>query len=202
MKRILVLCMLMVLLIAGCGSDEQPKTASRNNPSPGETLSAGHEENRGASDQTAVNSGGVEVTIRPEHPVAVDCLEANVMGLRDKVFVWAVNGHNVQQSMSSRYCLEGAVRDDVVTVTVGDTASGGSASVTIGNSLPRVLDTSLKFVAEGGNYFVEITPEVEDADDDYVTLSYQWLINDQVNEAYTENRLPSERLSEGRPVSE
>jgi hypothetical protein len=89
------------------------------------------------------------VTVRPETPASGDCLETTVKGLSGSTFIWEVNGTNVQQNENSRYCLEDTSRDDVVNVTVGDAASGGTASITVSKSLPRILYTAFEFVAEG-----------------------------------------------------
>jgi hypothetical protein len=181
-------------LLAGCGQEENQKVTTRNETDTMQKVAANQSEKPAAKGLNATSSGSLEVIIKPENPVADDCLEASVkQGLSDKTLIWAVNGIEVQQESSNRYCLEeGVRRGDVVSVSVTNSTSSGNASVTLGNSLPRVLDTTLEFIAEGGDYSLEITPHVADADEDYVELSYQWLINGQINEAYTENRLPSD----------
>ncbi len=197
MKHLLALCVILAFLLSGCGEEKKEQVSAPKGPDPvKQTPSVSVESQLEGNLQTA-SYGGVKLTIKPENPVAADCLEASVKGLSDTTFVWEVNGINVQQDKNNRYCLEGSGRDDVVTVRVGDTARGATASVTVGNSLPRVLDTTLEFVADGGAYVIEITPQTEDADADYVALSYQWLINGQVNEEYTENRLPSNAYQAG-----
>jgi hypothetical protein len=193
MKRLLALAVVLTFTIAGCGEDEKPQTSTRpQTASHKKSVSSKNKEKQPGGNISVESYGGIKVMITPENPVAADCLTATVKGkLADKTFIWEVNGANVQQNEDNRYCLEGAGRDDVVSVTVGDAVAGGTASVTLGNSLPRVLDTKLEFVAEGEAYVIEITPQTEDADADYVTLSYQWLINGQGNEEHTESRLPS-----------
>ena len=201
MKRMLALCVTLVFVIIGCGEKEQQAPAVGNGADPVKRVSAvsAEQPSAGSSLKTA-SQGGVQVVIKPPNPSAGDCLEAIVKGLPDATFVWELNGGNVQEDKNNRYCPEDASRDDVVTVSVGSAAKGGSASVTFGNALPRILDTSFAFVPEDGAYVIEVTPQTEDADADYVTLSYQWLINGQVNEEFTENRLPANAYQTGDKI--
>ena len=192
MNYLLAISVLLIsLTFAGCGEDQPAKIVSPDSSARGTTSSANANDQNPPRTQSIESSGGVVVTITPVNPIAGDCLLASVKGLSEGVFTWEVNGLNVQQNKSNRYCLEEVRRDDVVTVSVEDAAKGGNASVTVGNSLPRVLDSRLAFVEDNGEYFVEITPQIEDADGDYVELVYQWLINGQVNDTYTDNRMPS-----------
>jgi len=205
MKRILALAVMLTLVITGCGEDEKPQTAISKDSTSARSVSSRNKqknkEKQSAGNISVESHGGVKVMITPENPIAADCLIATVKGkLADKTFTWEVNGANVQQNEDNRYCLQDAVRDDVVSVTVGTAVAGGTASVMLGNSLPRVLDTRLEFVVEEGAYVIEITPQTEDADADDVALSYQWLINGQVNEEYTENRLPAGAYQTGDDI--
>ena len=202
MKRMLALCVMLTFLLAGCGEDKQPSSSNSKKADSVTQIAADQTEKPAANGLKAANSKSLEVTIKPENPVAGDCLEVSVkQGLADKTVIWAVNGIEVQEESSNRYCLEeGVRRGDVVSVSVTNATSSGTASVTLGNSLPRVLDTSLELVAEGEDSYLEIIPQVADADEDYVELSYQWLINGQINEDYTENRLPSDAYRQGDNV--
>ena len=201
MKQLPALCVTLVLVITGCGEEEKQTTATRKGAEPVRQVQAvGAEQSAPSSSLVTASQGGVQVTLKPANPAAGDCLEASVKGLTDATFVWELNGSNVQQDENNRYCLEYARRDDVVTVSVGDGARGASASVTLGNTLPRIQDTFFEFVAEGGGYEIEVTPQIEDADGDYVTLSYQWLINGQVSVGYTGNRLPTSAYQTGDKI--
>lgn len=145
-----------------------------------------------ASDQPASGHGGVTLSLTPQDPVAGDCLTAHVQGPpSDRIFLWAVNGIEVRKDKNDRYCLEDVRRDDVVSVSVKTTAAGESASVKVRNSPPQVLDTRIELVGTVAEPYIEVTPEAQDADEDYVSFEFQWLINGVANGNYTENRLPS-----------
>lgn len=191
MKRIVASCLFLALFVGGCGEEKITlKTADSVREEKGSAPAESNALQRPGA-LPRVGQGEVQVSIKPENPVATDCLEAIFQGkLTDKTFVWAVNGVVVQQSNSSRYCLEGVRRDDSVSVTTEGPLGRDTDTVTVGNSPPRILDTVLSFTPVDGGLSLEITPEVEDLDGDHVELSYQWIINNQPNESYTENRLP------------
>jgi hypothetical protein len=201
MKLLLTCCVMLVFVLVGCGEEESTKTSTYNDLDWDKLVSAERKGRKPGSDPPAASYGGIKVTIKPQNPIVGDCLEASIKGrLSDRTFVWEVNGITVQQDGNNRYCLKDAYRGDVVSVSVGDAVAGGLTSVKVGNSPPRVLDTTIGLISEGGEAYLEITPEVEDLDDDYVMLTYQWLINGEPNEEFTEHRLPDEAYQQGDKV--
>jgi hypothetical protein len=200
MKLMLTLCVMLTFMVAGCGEEKNPEKMNTKELTHEKQASVDRDEKEIVSEQTTASSDDVKVTIKPHNPVVGDCLEARYQGKRSgKTFAWEVDGI-VQTDESTRYCLEDAQRDAIVSVTISDGNSSGTVYVTVGNSPPRIVDTSINLIVDGGEASLEITPTVEDADGDFVSLEYQWLINGVVNEQHTGNRLPSEAYKQDDTV--
>jgi hypothetical protein len=141
------------------------------------------------------------VRIIPENATAVDCLQAVVQGLPGRsAVIWTINGETVSTGTDAQLCNAGYKRDDVVTVTVGTSDSGAQASVSIVNSLPRVVDISSTPAEIFAGADVSVTPVAEDADGDEVDFTYQWLINGEAVPVLTESTLPGNRFSKGDTI--
>ncbi len=114
---------------------------------------------------------------------------------------WSVNGKTVSTGTETRFCSENYVRDDRVTVTVGTSDVGGSTTVSIGNSLPRMVDISStpEEIFPGGNE-VTVTPVAEDDDGDDVDFTYQWLVNGEPDPQLTDATLPAGSFTKGDSI--
>ena len=199
MKRLLAISTILIcLVVAGCDEDGPQKKIENNDANRSETAPADANEKTNINGTPTGRNEGVDVTIKPQAPIASDCLEAGAKGLKsNEIFEWKVNDITVQKGTSNRYCLENSRRGDVISVSVVSPGSGGTASVEVANSPPRVIDSRIELINDGEESYVKISPEVEDADEDYVAFEFKWLINNVVIEDYTDNRLPAKAYHQG-----
>ncbi|MDG5467732.1 Ig domain-containing protein [Deltaproteobacteria bacterium IMCC39524] len=138
------------------------------------------------------------MSIIPANPTASDCLRVVIQGSPGRSAVaWSVNGSIVSTGSDTGICPEHYRRDDIVTVEVGTKDQGAKASVTIGNSPPRIVDISSSPDEIFAGTDIHVEPIAEDADDDDVTFSFQWLINGEENPNYTEATLPGNAFIKG-----
>ena len=184
LKR-LISFLLITVLLSACGDDTPEESTPAEKPKAKQTAQATKKYNEVKS------AGVVSVSIIPENPSKSDCLRVVILGTPGRsAVVWSVNGSIVSSGTNTGMCLEHYRRDDTVTVEVGTKDQGAKASVTIGNSAPRVVDISSSPEEIFAGTDVHVEPVAEDADDDDVTFNYQWLINGEENPNYTEATLP------------
>jgi len=199
-SRIVLIGFLCVILSA-CGEDA-PEQLSPTPP----TNSASQTDNPNESQQpvaksTNSGSGGVSVTILPENPTAKGCLRAIIHGVPgSSLVVWSVNGKALHSTKGTQLCSENYARNDQVTVTVGTSDVGASSSVTIGNSLPRIVDISSSPEEIFTGDEVTVTPVAEDDDGDDVDFTYQWLINGEPILQFTDATLPAGAFTKGDSI--
>lgn len=149
----------------------------------------------------ATGSGNVSVQIIPDRPTAADCLRAVIKGVPGRIgLVWAVNGETVSSGTDAQLCNAGYKRDDLVTVTVGTNDMGAQSSVTIVNSLPRVVDISSTPDEIFAGTDITVIPVAEDADGDSVDFTYQWLINGEADPVLTQATIPGDKFTKGDTV--
>jgi hypothetical protein len=103
----------------------------------------------------------------------------------------------VASGTDTQLCSKNYVRGDKVTVNVGTSDVGASAAVTIGNSLPRIVDVSSTPEEIFSGNEVTVTPVAEDDDGDDVDFSYQWLINGEPDPQFTDATLPAGAFAKG-----
>mgnify|MGYP001058423046 CR=1 FL=1 len=175
----------LLVLLAACG--EKPSAPSSTAPSPPASTSA-------------VASARVFVSLLPQNPAAIDCLQVMIKGQPGSGRIaWSVNGQPVVADEPGKLC--GVYkRGDQVTVTVGTADVGGTASVTIANTPPKVVGISATPKDWRSGLKVEVTPVAEDADGDSVEFRYQWLINDEADPLLTDSVLPADRNRRGDRV--
>lgn len=189
---------ILVCILFGCSQDESPPlTASKSSPSQQPNQSADNNPQRIST--AAVRNTGGEMTISPQNPVSGDCLVVSTG--EEGFFTWTLNGMTVQDGASNRYCLEDGRRDDLVVVTLQSASGENSVDVTLGNSLPEILDTQIEYIQNRYESYLEITPRVKDADEDPVQFRYQWFVNNQVNPDYDGNRLYSDGFKAGDVIN-
>lgn len=191
LKRLTFLLAITALLSA-CSDDTPGETNPAVKPEAKQTAQARQ------NSIEVKSAGGVSVSIIPEKPTASDCLRAVIQGTPGRsAVVWSVNGSIVSSGTDTIICSEHYRRDDTITVEFGTTDKGAKASVTIGNSPPRVVDISSSpdEIFAGTDVYVE--PVAEDVDGDDMTFAYQWLINGQENPNYVEATLPGNAFSKG-----
>jgi hypothetical protein len=91
-------------------------------------------------------------------------------------------------------CKDFFKRGDRVPVTTSD---GGSDTVTIANSPPKVTEVSTVPDNWQGGTAIEVTPLAEDADGDEVEFQYKWVINGVEDPLLNEAVLPAGRSRRG-----
>jgi hypothetical protein len=141
------------------------------------------------------------VKILPENPTSTGCLHAVIQGNPGRSAVtWQVNSEVVATGTDTQLCSDSYQRDDTVTVEVGTIDKGAQASVSIGNSLPRVVDISSTPEEIFAGSDISVSPVAEDADGDDVSFTYQWLINGEADPLLTEATLPGGSFTKGDTV--
>lgn len=147
----------------------------------------------------ALPLAGPSVTILPRQPVSGDCLSAFVDGqAADRGVRWSLDGFAAPAGEGGRLCIPDGSRGQTVKAVFTDAESReGSATVMVGNALPRIGSVSLQVVVVGTENFLDCTPEVREADGDPVTLSYTWLVDGQALPELSAARLPLAGIAAG-----
>jgi hypothetical protein len=134
------------------------------------------------------------VVIQPAQPTSSDCLRVIIQGQPVQAsYQWDVNGQRVMAGKPGELCGDSFKRGDTVAVHV----DGAAATVSIGNSPPKVTGISATPKQLYAGLDVEVFPVAEDRDGDEVEFRYQWLINDQPDPMQTEARLPGSSFVKG-----
>lgn len=192
--------MILMIILTGCSENSLQQSSDRG-PDGEKREQFIDKHLKPHSEITVAGPDSVTVTLQPQQPRAGDCLFADVKGKpANRALVWMVNGINVQEDQSNRYCLEDVRRDDIVTVTVGDGTAAATASVTVANSPPQIIDSRIELIVEDAQSYFEVTPEIVDADEDDISLEYQWLINGVQYADYSGSRLPAFASRQGDEV--
>lgn len=159
------------------------------------------------ANQVAVNSvaaspktdGRLLVSIIPDQPTADGCLKALVSESPQVSYQWEINGREVEGQTLNVLC-EGLRRDDLVKVTVKAGKLTGSASVTLGNSPPRITEVSINTDALLSHTDLVVKAEVIDVDGDWVNLRFQWYVNELTDPTLSESTLPANRYARGDKI--
>jgi hypothetical protein len=192
------LLVLSALFLNACGDEaqEQPTTklVSQNEAESGAVqIPPAKPSNSGA--------GGVTVKILPEDPISTGCIQAVIQGTPGRsAVIWKVNDVIVSTGTDTQLCSDNYKRDDTVTVIVGTNEQGDQSSVSIGNSLPRVVDISSTPVEIFAGVDITVVPVAEDADGDSVDFTYQWLINGDADTVLTQATIPGNKFSKGDTI--
>jgi hypothetical protein len=196
----MILLFVCSIVLSACGEDTPVQPPATPNP---QAASANEPIATTSNPQTksvSQSSGGVTVKILPENPTSTGCLRAVIQGVPGRsAVIWKVNAEVVATGTDTQLCSS-YKRNDAVTVEVGTNDKGAQASVTIGNSLPRVVDISStpKQLFAGSD--ISVSPVAEDADGDEVSFSYQWLINGEADPLLVESTLPGSRFTKGDTI--
>ena len=197
----LVLLVFCAVVISACGEDAPDQAAPK--PTPQATTATNSSPTVPGPQAKAVSqsTGGVTVKILPENPTSTGCLHAVIQGNPGRSAVtWQVNGEVVATGTGTQLCSDSYQRDDTVAVEVGTIDKGAQASVSIGNSLPRVVDISSTPEEIFAGSDISVSPVAEDADGDDVSFAYQWLINGEADPLLTEATLPGTSFTKGDTV--
>lgn len=187
-----------LLLLVACGEDTKSETKKTNM---GQSSVTRQDTTESSQASTRQSSGTVKLRILPENPNTMDCLSMVVEGQPGSPGVrWRVNGELLEKQTGNQLCGDFFKRDDLVTAEVGTNDIGASASVTIGNALPRVTDISATPEQFFAGTSLTITPTAEDADGDDVDFTYQWLINGADDPLLTEATLPGNSFTKGDTI--
>ncbi len=195
----LLLLLFCAVALAACSEETPEKTTLVTQTSQKGETSSSIKDNQ--SESTSSGSGGVNVRILPESPTSSDCLQAAIQGgPGSKNIVWKVNDEIVSTGTDPQLCNVSFKRNDTVSVEVGTLDKGAQVSVSIGNSLPRVIDISSTPDEIFAGVDVSVSPVAEDADDDDVSFTYQWLVNGAADPLLTEATLPGNKFSKGDTI--
>lgn len=187
------------LFCVACSEDASEQPASQGVKPVQETASQEAPVEQGVS--SAKSAGGVTVTLLPENPTSSDCLRVVVQGTPGRsAIIWKVNGEVVASGTGTKLCGDKFKRDDLVTVDVGTSDQGAQASVSIGNSPPKVVDISSTPEQIFAGVDISVVPVAEDADGDDVEFYYQWLINGEPDSTLNEATLPGTKFKKGDTV--
>ena len=197
----LVLIGFLCTMLGACGEDapQPPPATPADAPAASSQAAGSGKAPQAAAKGHGSGSGGVSVIILPENPTAKGCLRAAIHGVPGSSLVtWSVNGIMVASGTDTQLCgKKSYVRSDQVTVNVGTSDVGASATVVIGNSLPRIVDVSSTPEEIVNGVEVTVTPVAEDEDGDDVDFSYQWLINGEPDPQLTDATLPAGAFTKG-----
>jgi hypothetical protein len=187
-----------LFLLVACGEDAKPEIKKTDKEQSSAVKQGTAKSSQSSPEQI---SGGIKVRILPDNPSVMDCLSIVVEGQPGRSGVrWLVNGELLKNQTSTRLCGDFFKRDDLVTAEVGTNDVGASVSVTIGNALPRVTDISATPEQVTAGQPLTVLPVAEDADDDDVDFSYQWLVNGNSDPLLTEAMLPGDKFTKGDTV--
>jgi hypothetical protein len=196
MRLFVLMALCCMLLLAACGEEAPAPTAE--NPTVVVSTPAAAKSPVNADSQSA---GGVTVRIQPEEPTSTGCLNAIIHGTPGRsTVIWKVNNEIVSTGNDSRLCSKNYKRDDQVTVVIGTLDRGAQTSVSIGNSLPRVVDISSSPAEIFAGTDITVIPVAEDADGDEVDFTYQWLINGDADPLLSEATLPANSFTKGDTI--
>jgi len=194
-----VFFLLSSLALTACGDEPSEQTASKTQSSAASEASQPSTQSQSVS--ATQSAGGVTVNILPENPTSTGCLRAVVKGHPGRsAVVWTVNGETVSSGTDTQFCSENYKRNDNVTITVGTNDIGAKATVSIGNSLPRIVSISSTPENIFAGADISVTPVAEDADGDSVDFTYQWLVNGDADPVLTEPTLPGDRFTKGDSI--
>ena len=197
----LVLIGFLCTMLGACGEDapQPPPATPADAPAASSQAAGSGKAPQAAAKGHGSGSGGVSVIILPENPTAKGCLRAAIHGVPGSSLVtWSVNGIMVASGTDTQLCgKKSYVRSDQVTVNVGTSDVGASATVVIGNSLPRIVDVSSIPEEIVSGVEVTVTPVAEDDDGDDVDVSYQGLINGEPDPQFTDASLPAGSFAKG-----
>lgn len=186
--RDLVVGMLLLSLISGCGSGDERPSAHQGGP-------AGEQPKAVATNPTPET---VKVTIVPPAPVSGDCLTVAVNGRAgSRKISWFLDNELVQGDVVGQYCVPEGSRGKTVRMAFGENQDGLGVSVSIGNAPPIVLDAQMKLVVEGDRRYLECIPEAKDLDQDEIAFAYTWYVNGEPNRFESGNRLDIGDIKKG-----
>jgi Putative Ig domain len=155
-----------------------------------------------SSNPTVVESSGLAVVINPNPATVADDLHALASGNpRAPEYLWEVNGEPVPEARTNALPSGNFSRGDSVTVTLIEAKRKASASVTIGNSPPRIKSVDFADHRIHCGVDVVVNPEVEDLDGDDVSFRYLWTVNGEEVGGLEENVLPGDQLKKGDRVT-
>lgn len=146
---------------------------------------------------TSSLKANVIVQLLPEKPTSSDCIQVIIKSQPETSQInWFVNGQPVGSSNQGKLCPDVFHRGDQVVAKVGG-ETGGSSTVTIGNSPPKITGISATPEQVFSASDLQVTPVAEDKDGDPVEFRYQWLINGDANPFLTENTLKGDHFNKG-----
>jgi hypothetical protein len=163
-------CVLILLFAAGCGQGESV--------------------NHAVAPQA--------VRLGPVAPVAGDCLEAEISGGEESLEIhWERNGAILEGREDARLCGESLRKGDEVAVAVRRGGEELRSTVVFVNSPPRIIGHSVHPSRVFRGIDLTAHPEAVDADGDYVSIRFRWLINGEESLWDHDGTLPGERFGKG-----
>lgn len=123
------------------------------------------------------SSGTLPVRIVPETPTVADDLRATFVKSPGITYAWEINGIVMDGVSTPKLSRNLFAKHDIVTVVVWKGNEKGSATVVIGNTVPKVSSVSLDPVYVFRGVDITAVPVAVDADGDNVKFEGMWFVN-------------------------
>ncbi|RQW88634.1 MAG: hypothetical protein EHM79_05295 [Geobacter sp.] len=124
-------------------------------------------------------SGTLSVRIVPEVPRVADDIQVSFAYNSGVSYAWEKNGVVLEDVTTAKLSRGLVAKHDIVRVYVRKGDEKGSATVVIGNTLPRVTSVSLVPVDIHRGVDISAVPVAVDPDEDKVRFQGTWSVNDK-----------------------
>jgi hypothetical protein len=174
MKRITMLgiVFVVVLSIFACTKKQESSQVTGTSPLPASSTEVVNVVNT-----VQKSTGNLPVKIVPETPTVMTDLEAVSSCRGSASYEWRKNNEIIAGETTGRLLKKQFIKGDEVAVSVKCDDSEGTASVTIGNSLPSVLSVPFSPTDIHAGVDITVKPVGYDPDGDEVKFNYKWSVN-------------------------
>jgi hypothetical protein len=142
----------------------------------------------------------VTLAILPEAPLAGTPLVVALRGASADGISWLKNGEPIAGASGENLDVGSFVKGDSVTVVVESKSGEHRATVTIGNTPPRIKQVKFRDAAIRAGQPIELLVEAEDLDDDPVTLAYRWTTAEDGSVIGEDAILPAAKVLRGSRI--
>jgi hypothetical protein len=122
-------------------------------------------------------AGTLPIRILPEAPTAAGDLQAVINSGNGVTCTWLKNGVVLENENNFRLSRSRFAKHDIIMVVVQRGNEKGSATVVIGNALPKVTSISTVPAVICGGVDITATAVASDPDGDQVVFDYTWNVN-------------------------
>jgi hypothetical protein len=138
------------------------------------------------------------VMLAPDSPGVRDALRViSLDGAPIESYRWEVNNLVIEGESSASLAPGIARKGDTVSVAATALGSEARAAALIANSPPKILELPFAPADYYRGVDITVTPRAEDPDDDPVSFSYLWFVNDEELPWESGATLPGERFRRG-----